>query len=475
MKEISSIKTMTTAARPNPIGVRPPSKATRNGPLHFPQNVLNVKDDDAMDHSSRDSENNSSPPDTPTPTPRGENSPLPNPRAVSITCSRSSSHSSDDMDDLPEIKLPYLPQPEKSASPHPSPPPPPTSRPPVLPFSPLTLATSDEDSLRAQLEVAETNRSIVRSTAPPSVNTSQRFTPAPEGGFPPIHLAHAAALLDFICTNTINAWLGVASPKFLVRVFDYDGKDHESMNAILTQRIRNAIMEIMTTHNLGPVNPRVAPPSPANGVNAKEFPKAFLVFDIPTEVASMVLHQRIWSSSEITIEARPFLSNALPTAFLCLNGFTTTDPNTVAKAVRDTWLSSETLGKIIEILENSEIPLDRCYDAAIYLCDSITVEFIDYKGAKAISLPRFNIFANCPSNRPKTWTALRVKLMTIHYPTPLDGTGIAIPFTTCSLCHSIGHPNGLCKYPDTPLWNGPKHKSKATKVTPKNRGREKRA
>lgn len=464
---------MTTAARPTPIGIRPPSKAIRNGPLHFPPNVLNV--DDAMDHSSRDFENNSSPPDTPTPTPRVDCLPLPTSSAVPNVCTCPSSPSSDDMDDLPEIKLPYHSQSEKSVSPRSSPPPPPTSHPPILPFSPLTLVTSDEDSLRAQLEVAETNRSIVRCMAPPSTNTSQRFTPTPEGGFPPIHLAHAAALLDFICTNTINAWLGVASPKFLVQVFDYDGKEYESMNAILTQRIRNVITEIMTTHNLGPVNPRIAPPSPANGANAKEFPKAFLVFNIPTEVASMVLHQRIWSSPEITIEARPFLSHTLPTAFLCLNGFTTSDPNTVARAVRETWFSPETLGKIIETLEISEIPLDRCYDAAIYLCDSITVEFIDYKAAKAISLPRFNIFANCPSNSPKIWTALRVKLMTIHYPTPLDGTGIAIPFTTCSLCHSIGHPNGLCKYPDTPLWNGPKHKSKAAKATPKNRRREKRA
>ncbi|KAG1718172.1 hypothetical protein EDD22DRAFT_964063 [Suillus occidentalis] len=230
----------------------------------------------------------------------------------------------------------------------------------------------------------------------------------------------------------------------------------------------------MNDHNLGPINPRVAPPSPSNGKNAKDFPKSFLVFDIPTEVVSMIIHQRVWSTPEITIEARPFLSRDLPTSFMCLNGFTTSNPVIVASAVRDAWTAPETLGKIVEILEKSEIPLDRVYDAATYLCDSISVEFIDYKAAKAISLPRFNIFANCPSNQPRTWTSLCANLMQIHYRTPLDGTGIAIPFTSCTLCHSIGHPNGLCKFPDLPSWNGPKHKNKASKHSPKSRGKERR-
>lgn len=471
MKEISSIKSMTAAARPSPIGVRPTSKASRNGPLHFPPNILPVEDNESMEFTSGDTDPTPSPPDTPTPTPRREGIPLP---ASTIDLNAQtrplSSTPSEGMEDLPDITIPYLPSPVKNSLP----PPPPNNQPPPLPFSPLALETSEEDGLRAQLEVAETNRTIVRNTAPTVTNSPQRFTPSPEGGFPPIHLAHAAHLLDFVSSNTINAWLNVTGPKFLVRVFDYDGKDYETMNAILTQRIRNVISEIMSTHKLEPINPRVAPPSPMEGKNTKDFPKAFLVFDIPTEVANMVVHQRVWSSHEITIEARPFLSHELPTSFICLNGFTTANPDIIAGAVRDKWTSPEILGKIVEILEKSEIPLERCYDAAMYLCDSISVEFIDYKVAKAISLPRFNIFATCPSNQPKTWTSLRVKLMTIHYPTPLDGTGIAIPFTTCTLCHSIGHPNGLCKYPDIPSWNGPKHKNKTTKSTPKSRGKERR-
>lgn len=174
------------------------------------------------------------------------------------------------------------------------------------------------------------------------------------------------------------------------------------MNVILTQCICNIVSEIMNDHNLGPVAPRVAPPSPTNRKNNKDFLKSFLVFDILTEVTNMIIHQCIWSTPEITIEARPFLSHDLPTSFLCLNCFTTSNPAIVVRAVHDVWMVPETLGQIVGILEKSEIPLDRIYNATTYLCDSNSVKFIDYKVAKAISLPCFNIFASCTSNQPRT-------------------------------------------------------------------------
>ncbi|KAG2737375.1 hypothetical protein P692DRAFT_20883618 [Suillus brevipes Sb2] len=251
MKEVSSIKTLTTAARTNPIGNRPPPKVNRNGPIHFPPNTLTVEDDDTMELSNRDHDQEQdkslSPPDTPTPTPRGEGTPLPDTYRQQTVRKRPLTPSSDEMEDLPDIRIPYLSSPVRD------PPPPPPTRNPPLPFAPITTETSDEDGLRAQLEVAETMRTIARSIAPTTTINSQRFTPAPEGGFPVIHLPHAAALLDYVHPSTINAWLAVANPKFLVRVFDYDGKEHETMNAILTQRIRNLVAEIMSEHNLGPV------------------------------------------------------------------------------------------------------------------------------------------------------------------------------------------------------------------------------
>ncbi|KAG2351295.1 hypothetical protein BDR07DRAFT_1501953 [Suillus spraguei] len=277
-----------------------------------------------------------------------------------------------------------------------------------LPFSPPPIDTSDKEGLWAQLEVAKTNRSMVCLNAATTAEDMHHFTPAPKGGFPIIHFSHAAAPLDFVDNATINAWLQVQGPKFLVQVFDCDGKDHETMNASLTQCIRSTIIKIMNLHN-----------------------------------------------------------------FSQINVFTTSNPDLVTKSIRDMWTSPKVLGDIVMILEKSKIPPDRIYDAALYLCDSIAVEFIDYKGAKSIPLPHFNIFAKCPSNNPRIWMNLHAILMTMHYPTPLDGNGIAIPFMMCSLCHSIGHPNNLCKFPDIPSWNGPKLKNKSEKCTPKARGKGK--
>ncbi|KAG1888080.1 hypothetical protein F4604DRAFT_1915980 [Suillus subluteus] len=415
-----------------------------------------------------DTDTTPSPPDTPTSMPKIDGLQLPT-HTTEASTYIPPPMDEEEMEELSDIILPSLPLQggQKTMVLHPTP--------PTLPFSPSVPETSEEEDLHTELEVTETNRSIVCVHAPSAQNTTPYFTPTPEGGFPSIHLLHAASSFDYIDQAIINAWIQVGGPKFLVRIFDYDGKDHENMNAVITQRIRNTVAEIMNTHNLGPINVRVTSPSPTNGKDAKEFPKTFLVFDIPTEVMDMVIHQRIWSSQEIMIEARPFISHELPTTFFCLNGFTTTNENSVRKAIYNTWTSPQILENIVVILEKSEIPLDRCYDAAMYLCDSISVKFVDYKGQKAISLPCFNIYAKCPSNRPKIWTSLGATLMTIHYPTPLDGKGISIPFTTCSLCHSIGHPNGLCRFPDLPLWNGPKHKNKSAKYTPKVWGKVKDA
>ncbi|KAG1841303.1 hypothetical protein DFJ58DRAFT_732477 [Suillus subalutaceus] len=443
MKEISSIKSLATAARPNPLGIRPPSRATQGGPIHFPPDLLEVDNDDSMAPPPPvgDTDTTPSPPDTPTPTPKMTACSYPPTPQNRLPTSLPHWTKKKWKNSPISSFLPSLPPPhggQRTMLSHPTPPP--------LPFSPSAPETSEEEDLHP----------LFVSTPPPHQTPCPTLPPTPEGGFPIIHLSHAASPFDHIDHEIINAWIQVGDPKFLVRVFDYDGKDHENMNTVITQCIRNSIAEIVKTHNLGPINVRVAPPPP------------------PT-VMNMIIHQCIWSSQEITIEAHPFISRELPTTFFCLNGFTTTNENCVRKAVYDTWTSPQVLGNIVVILEKSEIPLDRCYDAAMYLCDSISVEFIDYKGPKAISLPHFNIYAKCPSNRPKIWTNLGATLMTIHYPTPLDGKGIAIPFTTCSLCHAIGHPTGLCKFPDLPLWNGPKHKNKSAKYTPKVRGKGKDA
>ncbi|KAG1768937.1 hypothetical protein EV702DRAFT_1049913 [Suillus placidus] len=100
---------------------------------------------------------------------------------------------------------------------------------------PATSQTSEEDLLRAHLAVAETNHSIIRSNGINSLTVIPHFTPIPIGGFPHIHLAHAAQLFDFQAAKVITAWLKVPHPKILVRVFDHDGKNPSVKGPILVE------------------------------------------------------------------------------------------------------------------------------------------------------------------------------------------------------------------------------------------------
>jgi hypothetical protein len=70
-----------------------------------------------------------------------------------------------------------------------------------------------------------------------------------------------------------------------------------------------------------------------------------------------------------------------------------------------------------------------------------------------------------PSNNAKTWTDLRGFLHLLDYPTGLDGCGVAIALSPCTICHSLAHPRGLCPFPNTHLWNGPRVGNRTTVLT----------
>jgi hypothetical protein len=83
----------------------------------------------------------------------------------------------------------------------------------------------EEDLLRAHLAIAETNQSIIKSNSTNSLTVIPQFIPIPIGGFPHIHLAHAAQLFDYQAAKVITAWLKVPHLKILARVFDHNGKN----------------------------------------------------------------------------------------------------------------------------------------------------------------------------------------------------------------------------------------------------------
>ncbi|KAG2335828.1 hypothetical protein BDR05DRAFT_1018764 [Suillus weaverae] len=476
MKDLSSVKTANINARPSPMGTRQPlPRNQRSGSQFFPPDIL-------LDEGDVIAQEVSPTPTTPSPSPKTRTALPLAPLTTSetdgmMTTIQTVSHTaSTDAKATPMRRTPSPPtfiDDEEMLNLFPS-----CTTPTPTPAAPKPTSAnssppSEEEMLRAHLAVAETNRSIIKTTGANSMSTSPQFTPAPPGGFPHIHLAHAAQLFDFQAAKVITTWLKVPHPKVLIRVFDHDSKDPAVKGPILAERLHKAISIIAQTDQQEDHEIKVSPPCPEATREKMDCPLSFLAYNISEETKTLILNQRIWSSTEITFAAHPFQVNSPPLLLFCLHGFSTTDTNTVRTAVHNIWTEDVTSWDITDILSESEIPEEQAHLAARDFIQSLWVEHLDFKVSGGILLPRYNIFAISPTNNPAVWTKLRAYLLSLKYPSELEGSGSSVSFIPCPLCHSIAHPHGLCPFPNIPLWNGPKHNLTTKPTNPNMRGRRK--
>ncbi|KAF8834732.1 hypothetical protein BDN67DRAFT_985112 [Paxillus ammoniavirescens] len=331
------------------------------------------------------------------------------------------------------------------------------------PHSPVT----DCAYLRAFQAVANTNRTLVGPKITPFNSGLTQFTPTPLGDFPTIHLSHAAQLFDHISEELLDAWFRVSGPKVLVQPFDYDGKDHFNKMPILTDQIHTTVNTIAVAYLESPPQPpavKVSPPIAPRGY-MQGSPITFLMYNLTNNIMNTLALQRIWSSPTITFKVRPFRVENLPTLLLHLSGFTTADEATVKEAVQCTWDNCETRDIIITIIQtwdeifNPIQFLPHLKEAIIDFITSVHVERIDCKALGGASTPHFNIFAQSPTSDPMAWTEMHTHLLSIHYPSILNGVGLLVKLNSCSICHSVAHPRGLCPFPSIPAWNGLKQTS----------------
>ncbi|KAG1827671.1 hypothetical protein EV424DRAFT_1537254 [Suillus variegatus] len=402
-------------------------------------------------------------PSTPFLTPRITIPPIlvPEPTTTPVTTPKPSLSHTIDMEDE------MLPIPPSHSPPHPpsdadnkvmSDHSPPSTSLTSVPLKTTTSAPStEEDLLHAHLAIAETNRSIIRLNSINSLMVITQFTPVPQGSFPHIHLAHTAQLFDFQAAKVITAWLKVLHPKILIRVFNHDGKNPSVKGPILIECLCRAITKIAYFIHQDEQKVKVSPLCPeANSVETDQ-PLSFLIYNISEEMKTLILNQCIWSSTDIFFMVHQFSINSPPLLLFCLHGFSTTDTNTVNSAIHDTWTEDMTKWDIRDILSECEIPEEKVHIVAWDFINSLWVECLDFKANGGISLPCYIIFAVSPTSNPTVWTKLQAYLHSLIYPLELEGSGTAVNFIPCPLCHSITHPHGLCPFPNVPLWNGPKH------------------
>ncbi|KAH7907269.1 hypothetical protein BJ138DRAFT_1104460 [Hygrophoropsis aurantiaca] len=345
------------------------------------------------------------------------------------------------------------------------------AEPAISPAPPVV--NPDAINILAHIAVAQTNLEITQQDiATEALAGPPYFTPTPEEGFPPIHMAHSAQMFDFLDPAVINAWIAVPEPKFLVRVFDYDGGDPINTTPVLTERIRVAISKIASMNNLNADAIRVSPPSKTNNNANPGNPLSFLVHNVPEYVKGITISKRVWSSQSITFEARDFLALSMPNLLFALQGFSSIcTPGDVHKIVFDTWTTIDTRAELTDFFSEAGVPQGQLHDTIVEFIQSIKIKRLEWRIPGGTSLPRFNIFAHSPISNPSVWTKIRLFFRNLSYSAPLEGSAFYAAFIPCQICNSLDHPRGLCPFPTVLYWNGPVIQTRPRTNTMRGRGR----
>lgn len=180
-------------------------------------------------------------------------------------------------------------------------------------------------------------------------------------------------------------------------------------------------------------------------------------------MTDVILAWRVWSSPDITFKVLPFQPNMTPSLILCIGGLTSPDIEAAKIAVRTAWSQPKNEMCLVDLVRTNDAAFKgagrNVTRAAIAeMINSVSVDFVDIKEARGIPSPCFNIFITSPMECMVTWTHLKALLFSLSYPTLLTGTGHPKSLFSCQICHSFGHPRGLCPFPLIPGWNGLKCK-----------------
>ncbi|KAH9011154.1 hypothetical protein EDB84DRAFT_1569920 [Lactarius hengduanensis] len=136
---------------------------------------------------------------------------------------------------------------------------------------------------------------------------------------PLVQDAHPTAPFDNIDRKLVEEWDDHPGAKLIAVPFDTEARDTDAHDYIRA-RILTAVAEI---------------------TNAQEASTSFLIYNITTEQADLLLHRRVWSSRVITFRVTPFAPTC-PTFLFTLRGFITTTPKDVFPVIKEVWENDKT-------------------------------------------------------------------------------------------------------------------------------------
>ncbi|KAA1466711.1 hypothetical protein DENSPDRAFT_876749 [Dentipellis sp. KUC8613] len=277
-----------------------------------------------------------------------------------------------------------------------------------------------------------------------------QFHPGP---FYPIPDSHALAVTDANSPAQLEAWEALPGVKIFIRIFDQVAHD-SSLHPHLSLNLLCAVVQATGEPDVKIAAPSTNPSTP--GLPRGPVP-AFMLYNISSAGADTLLRRGVWSSATITFQVIPF-DPSLPDFLLVVSGFTTDDAATVKDAVLQHWLSETSLARFMEIntsiAEQGLAHLEP--DELVPYLKSLVVEKLEMKTVGGEPAPWFNISADSSLiHSDELWFAFRHFMRQLRYTTNFHGTGTCRGILSCSLCHAITHPRGLCPFPELPGWEGP--------------------
>ncbi|KAH9046658.1 hypothetical protein EDB84DRAFT_1626407 [Lactarius hengduanensis] len=245
-------------------------------------------------------------------------------------------------------------------------------------------------TMSARLEELENDISDQISRRPVK-NTLDKYT---RGPMPLVQDAHPTAPFDNIDRKLVEEWDDHPGAKLIAVPFDTEARDTDAHDYIRA-RILTAVAKITNAQEASVAAPR--PKQNANKSNRPPSSASFLIYNITTEQADLLLHRRVWSSHVITFRVTPFAPTC-PTFLFTLRGFITTTPKDVFPIIKEVWENDKTKD-FATTLANAvpENEKERVASEIDHLLCTMNIARLDIKEAGNTLNPRFNV--NTPSVR----------------------------------------------------------------------------
>jgi hypothetical protein len=266
---------------------------------------------------------------------------------------------------------------------------------------------------------------------------------------PKVHYSHPTAALDFIDINKIVDWEKLPDGKLLAHPFGHEVKRVEHHQEIQANLFA-AVVEITQSETVGVCSPGLCNPS-------LDTPTTFLIYNLSELHRQMLLKREVWSSTPFTFRVTT-LDPISPDFLFGITKLTTQSDIEVEKLVEKVWNSQSTT-EFLQSITNTQPPEHKLetQKSLDNFIKSMRIEMMDTKKLGGAAAPTFNVFADGSLiNDDGIWCNLRNFLASQPYALQFQDPGRAGTNThRCTICHSIEHPRGLCKFPNVEGLNGP--------------------